>query len=115
MAADRILRVIRLPGISDVLEFAEGRVRLFGMNIEPDNWVVGNSMAELDRSSPPKNSLMAIIFRGRRTLCFSRVPFGEFEPGDAIVKNRPRPLAAGHLAGAGFLTGSGFANILCTF
>lgn len=66
--ADRILRVIRLPGISDVLEFAEGRVRLFGMNIEPDNWVVGKSMAELDRSSPPKNSLMAIIFRGRRTL-----------------------------------------------
>ncbi len=66
--ADRILRVIGLPGISDVLEFAEGRVRLFGMNIEPDNWVVGKSMAALDRSSPPRNSLMAIIFRGRRTL-----------------------------------------------
>ena len=65
--AERILRVIGLPGISDVLEFAEGRVRLFGMNLEPDSWVVGKSMAELDRSSPPKNSLMAIIFRGRQT------------------------------------------------
>ena len=65
--AERILRVIGLPGISDVLEFAEGRVRLFGMNIEQDSWVVGKSMAELDRSSPPKNSLMAIIFRGRQT------------------------------------------------
>ena len=62
--SERILRVISMPGVSDMLEFAEGRVRLFGMNIERDSWVVGKSMTELDRSSPPKNSLMAIVFRG---------------------------------------------------
>lgn len=80
--ADRILRVIGLPGISDVLEFAEGRVRLFGMNIDPDNWVVGKSMAELDRSSPPPNSLMAIVFRGRQTF----VPRGgdRLQAGDHV-------------------------------
>lgn len=80
--ADRILRVIGLPGISDVLEFAEGRVRLFGMNIEADHWAVGKSMAELDRCSPPENSLMAIIFRGRRTL----IPRGrdKLQAGDHV-------------------------------
>ena len=85
--AERIIRVIGLPGISDVLEFAEGRVRLFGMNIEPDSWVVGKSMAELDRSSPPKNSLMAIIFRGRQTF----IPRGgdRLQAGDHVYIAAP--------------------------
>ena len=80
--AERILRVVGLPGISDVLEFAQGRVQLFGMIIEPDSWVVGKSMAELDRSSPPRNSLMAIIFRGSQTF----VPRGgdRLQAGDHV-------------------------------
>ena len=43
------------------------------MNIEADSWVVGKSMAELDQSSPPKNSLMAMLFRGQRVI----VPQGD--------------------------------------
>lgn len=71
--AQRMLRVVGLPGISDVLEFAEGRIKLFGMNIEADSWVVGKSMAELDQCNPPRNSLMAILFRGHQVI----VPTGE--------------------------------------
>ena len=71
--ADRILKVLNLPGVSERLEFAEGKVQLIGMNIEADSWVVGKSMAELDQSSPPKNSLMAMLFRGQRVI----VPQGD--------------------------------------
>ena len=66
--ADRILQVVEMPGISDIVEFAEGRVKLFGMNVESDSWLVGRSMTELDQAGPPKNSLMAMVFRGQRVI-----------------------------------------------
>ena len=39
--AKKIMRVIRLPGVSDIYEFADGQIRLFGMNVEPDSWLAG--------------------------------------------------------------------------
>ncbi len=80
--ARRILKVISLPGVSDIRGFADGRVQLFGMNITEQSWVVGKTMAELDRSSPPKNSLMAMIFRGHRVI----IPRGQDQllPGDHV-------------------------------
>ncbi len=66
--ADRILQVVEMPGISDIVEFAEGKVKLFGMNVESNSWVVGRSMTELDQAGPPKNSLMAMVFRGQRVI-----------------------------------------------
>ena len=71
--ADRILRVVGLPGISEILDFAEGRVKLIGTNVTQDSWVVGKSMAELEKSGPPKNSLVAMVFRGQQVI----VPRGE--------------------------------------
>jgi trk system potassium uptake protein TrkA len=80
--ATRILRVLRAPGVSDILDFAGGRVRLFGMNIEPDSWVAGKTLEELDRAGPPKNSLIAMIFRGSEVI----IPRGHdvILPGDHI-------------------------------
>lgn len=66
--ADRILRVLNLPGVSERFEFADGKVQLIGMNVESSSWVVGKTMAELDQRSPPKNSLMAFLFRGQRAI-----------------------------------------------
>ncbi len=71
--AQRILRVVGLPGISEILEFAEGKVKLIGTNITRDSWVVGKSMADLERSGPPKNSLIAMVFRGQQVI----IPRGE--------------------------------------
>ncbi len=67
-AATRLLRVVSLPGVSDVRSFMDGRVRLFGMNIRDDSWLVGKSMGDLDESSPPENSLICMIFRGHRVI-----------------------------------------------
>lgn len=80
--AERILRVIGLPGVSDILEFADGRIKLFGMNVAHDSWVVGKTMAEMDEAGPPRNSLIAIIFRGHKAI----IPRGHdvLRPGDHI-------------------------------
>ena len=66
--ADRIMRVMDLPGVSDVFDFAGGEVRLFGMSLKADNWVVGKTLEQLDRASPPRDSLVAMIFRGPQVI-----------------------------------------------
>ena len=66
--ADHIMRVMDLPGVSDVYDFAGGEVRLFGMILKTDSWLVGKTLEELDRSSPPRNSLVAMIFRGQQVI-----------------------------------------------
>jgi trk system potassium uptake protein TrkA len=71
--AERILRVVALPGISEILDFAEGRVQLIGTNVTQDSWVVGKSMADLEKSGPPTNSLVAMVFRGQQVI----VPRGD--------------------------------------
>lgn len=80
--AERILKVVNYPGVSEVLEFSEGKVQLIGMNIEESSWVVGKSMADLDESSPPKNSLMAMLLRGNQLI----IPRGNdrLQPGDHV-------------------------------
>jgi trk system potassium uptake protein TrkA len=81
-ATARILRVLRVPGVSDIIDFAEGKVKLFGMNIEPDSWACGKTLEELDRAGPPKNSLIAMIFRGTQVI----IPHGgeRLEAGDHV-------------------------------
>jgi trk system potassium uptake protein TrkA len=79
---ERILRVVRVPGVSDVLDFAEGRVKLFGMMIDSSNWVGGKTVEDLDRVGPPRNSLIAMIFRGHKVI----IPHGAevLRPGDQV-------------------------------
>lgn len=79
---DRIMRVVHLPGVSDILDFADGEVRLFGMNVEIDSWFAGKTLEELDASNPPENSLIAMIFRGQQVI----IPHGaeRLRPGDHI-------------------------------
>ena len=64
----RILRVLRTPGVSDIVDYAGGRVKLFAMSIDEHSWTAGKTLAELDRAEPPKNSLIAMIFRGSEVI-----------------------------------------------
>jgi trk system potassium uptake protein TrkA len=79
-ATTRILKVLRVPGVSDIMDFAGGKIKLFGMNIEPDSWACGKTLEELDRAGPPRNSLIAMIFRGPEVI----IPHGDerLEAGD---------------------------------
>ena len=79
---DRIMRVVDMPGVSDILDFAGGEVKLFGMNVELDSWFAGKTLEQLDAAGPPENSLIAMIFRGQQVI----IPHGaeHLRPGDHI-------------------------------
>jgi len=79
---ERILRVVRLPGVSDIFDFADGRVKLFGMNVEAGNPVSGMTLEQLDKAGPPQNSLIPMIFRGQQVI----IPHGaeRLAPGDKV-------------------------------
>lgn len=66
--AERVMRVIRLPGVSDVVDFAEGKVKLFGMQVEPGSWLVGRTLQQIQEARPPADSLVAMIFRGSQVI-----------------------------------------------
>lgn len=78
----RVMPVLRLPGVSDIVDFAEGRIKLFGMNIEADSRLAGKTMEELQKAGPPRNSLIAMIFRGPQVI----IPRGgdELRVGDHV-------------------------------
>ena len=69
----RMLPVLRIPGVSDIFEFAEGKVKLFGTNIPPDHWTVGRTLIEIANAGAPDNSLVAMIFRGAEVI----IPHGQ--------------------------------------
>lgn len=79
---ERIMRVVNVPGVSDIIDFADGEVKLFGMNVERDSWFAGKTLEELDAASPPANSLVALIFRGQQVI----IPHGAqvVLPGDHV-------------------------------
>jgi trk system potassium uptake protein TrkA len=74
--ADRILRVLRVPGVSDILDFAEGRVKLFGMSVDDNSWLANKDIVDLDADSETRQWLIAMIFRGQQAI----IPHG----GDVI-------------------------------
>jgi len=78
----RMCHVLSVPGVSDIRDFADGVVKLFGMNVEPDSWLAGKSLSDLVRAGPPQNSMVAMIFRGKEFI----VPHGEevLRPWDHI-------------------------------
>ena len=79
---ERIMRVVDIPGVSDIFDFADGNVKLFGMNVEENSWFAGKTVEELDAAGPPDNCLIAMIFRGQQVI----IPHGAqlLLPGDHI-------------------------------
>jgi len=78
--AQRILRVLAYPGISDIRDFAEGAVRLFSMGIERNSPLVDKSLADLGTEAP--SHLVAMVLRRNQTI----IPTGRdrLEVGDQI-------------------------------
>ena len=78
----RIMRVLHIPGVSDILDFANGEIKLFGMNVDRNSWFAGKTVEELDAANPPNDCLIAMIFRGPQVI----IPHGaqRLEPGDHI-------------------------------
>jgi trk system potassium uptake protein TrkA len=66
--AESIMRVIRLPGVSDIHEFAGGAVQLVGMSLEAGNPVVGRSLEQLSAAGAPDDALVVMMFRGPQVI-----------------------------------------------
>lgn len=71
----RILQVVGLPGVSEIIPFAEGRVRLFGMSVDSSSWLAGQKISEINSRAQDLNFLVAMIFRERRVI----IPHGDDE------------------------------------
>ncbi|MCZ2155900.1 MAG: NAD-binding protein, partial [Bryobacterales bacterium] len=80
--ADRILRVLTLPGVSDIFDFANGSIRLFGLTVHPESWMAGKTLSELREAGPPPNTIIAMIFRNQQVI----IPRGKdrLEPEDHV-------------------------------
>jgi trk system potassium uptake protein len=80
--AERILRVVNVPGVSDILDFADGRVKLFAMMVDQNSWLANKSIEELDTQRSREHGIVAMIFRGQQAI----IPHGGevLQPGDHV-------------------------------
>ncbi len=78
----RILDVIGLPGVSDIVQFADGKVKLFSMPIDSRSQLRGKLISELNDGEGLPRFLVAMIFREQRVI----IPRGddELREGDLV-------------------------------
>jgi len=79
--ADEIQKIIELPSISKMEQFAKGRVNLIELVIDSDNILVGESLYEMSKKVKTKVLVCAVV-RGDRVI----IPTGTFKiaAGDRI-------------------------------
>jgi hypothetical protein len=61
--AARVMRVIRLPGVSDVVDFADGRVKLFGMYVQVADLEPAAATSSRSRGSGSRGALLRLCAR----------------------------------------------------
>lgn len=64
----RILRVLSIPGVSDIRDFVGGRVKVFSMNVEHDSWLVGQSLQSFHQTEHAEHTNLCVIFRGTQAI-----------------------------------------------
>ncbi len=62
-AVSRLIKVLQIPVATDVVDFADGRIRLFGLLLTPDSPLVGRSLIELREEFRGERVLIPAIFR----------------------------------------------------
>lgn len=64
----RILRVLSVPGVADIRDFGNGRVKVFSMNVTPDSWLAGQSLQMFHRTKGAEHVNLCVIFRGAQAI-----------------------------------------------
>jgi trk system potassium uptake protein TrkA len=82
LVVDHIERLIRTPGALQVMDFAEGKVRLVGLKSAMDGPLCGHTLADLPAIFPDAQTRVAAIFRRGRGIALD----GEtiIEPDDEV-------------------------------
>ncbi len=63
LVTDHIERLIHFPGALQVLEFAEGKIRLVGVNAHKGGYLIGKELKELAEHMPNTDARVAAIYR----------------------------------------------------
>jgi trk/ktr system potassium uptake protein len=82
LVTEYIERLIKHPGALQVLDFADGKVRLVGVRAKKDGLLVGRALRELREHLPKLDSRVVAIYRAGRSI----VPQGDtvIEQGDEV-------------------------------
>jgi trk system potassium uptake protein TrkA len=82
LVTDHVARLIRYPGALQVLDFADGRVRLVGVKALKGGLLVGQQLKTLREHIPNTDARVAAIYRGGRSV----EPTGDtvIEQGDEV-------------------------------
>src|SRR5690606_36098272 len=82
LVTDYIAQLIQFPGALQVLDFADGRVRLVATRAHRDGALVGRPLKELSRHIPNVETRVVAIYRGGRGI----IPDGDtvVEAGDEV-------------------------------
>lgn len=67
-AAERILKIIDIPGATDVVDFAKGLIKLVGIRLDKGSKPVGKRLKELNELHPDNKVLIASVYRGPETI-----------------------------------------------
>jgi len=65
---NRILRVITVPGVSDIRNFANGRLKLFSMNLEAGSLLVGIPAVDFSTLLGISQAKAVVIFRNNESI-----------------------------------------------
>jgi trk system potassium uptake protein TrkA len=74
-----ISRLVEIPDATDIVEFAEGRVRITGIKVDPQSYVIGKKLKDLSKENLQHDIIVAAIFRNDKVI----VPRGD----DIIQEN----------------------------
>ncbi|MDI6755130.1 MAG: Trk system potassium transporter TrkA [Thermodesulfobacteriota bacterium] len=61
---EMLLKLMEVPGAVEVVDFAEGQIRMVGLPLSPESPLVGKRLAEIREMHPQSNILIAAIQKG---------------------------------------------------
>ncbi len=67
-AANKISRLLEVPQAVDIVEFAEGQVKLVGFRVEPTSRIANRKLFSLGEILPDYTPLVAVIYRGKQVI-----------------------------------------------
>ncbi len=67
-AVTKLMQVLEVPAATDVIEFAEGRIKLFGVQLRADSPFVGQSLMDLRKRFPNDRLLIPALFRNSEVI-----------------------------------------------
>lgn len=81
-AATKMARLLEVPQVLDLIEFAEGKILLAGFRVEPNSQLINRKMYALSKLVPGYSPLVAAIYRGKEVI----VPTGtdKLDSGDIV-------------------------------